>query len=499
MKAILEPSHHVLQLLSHGVASKLRDCQKRISSIYSRVAFHSLPEEILASILEYATYHPVAERGWDCEKARSIIASVKAAIKLSSVCSHFRVVALHSPNLWNRICVGMPQDMLTTCVERAGFTGLQIFFDLSIMGLKTPEPREEMMFPFLEFVISLAEVWRRFDYECFPYLCSGNPFPETEMNTLEIMTRNLHATQLSDLSVRYEDNHEDIFREGIPEGDEFDRSRWQKLLHFYSTWTLPALRSMSTINLIPIPFAGSSSIEVLSIKMDYSKNRAFDALALSAFLSTCSVLRKLSLQLTRANVLADSPFNNPIHIRRMEKVEDFSLYLDRCRTSSIEFLMDAVHFPSVTSASFTVVCSAQTNPNLNVQAVFSAPDVFPLLEALQFSVRCEGSSPDQPHPIRLPIRNLPNLKTLHLRLSGVVVEPLLDGNTVPARLSSIFLDDCRSAGRELTAEILRVIKAQGRPDKMQVLVGNTALGDQCRIEGIDSLEQEQEQEVIEVE
>ncbi len=109
---------------------QLEDCNNQITTIRSRGTFSSLPDEILSSVLEYAAFYPEAKNTvyGNREKAQSIINAVNAAIKVSSVCSRFRTLAIHSPNLWNRVCLGMPREMLATCFERVGFSAAAVRF-----------------------------------------------------------------------------------------------------------------------------------------------------------------------------------------------------------------------------------------------------------------------------------------------------------------------------------------------------------------------------------
>ncbi len=129
------------------------------------------------------------------------------------------------------------------------------------------------------------------------------------MTKLEIMTNSLHAPHLSELAVRYRDEDFVDFHEVTPREDII---HFKQILHYYSTWNLPALRRMSTIDLIPVRFSGCTSLESLSIDMGYSSRkrgertqRPFDAVGLASFLSSCPSLRKFSLKLTWAMTLTE--------------------------------------------------------------------------------------------------------------------------------------------------------------------------------------------------
>ncbi len=238
-KAILEPSCLVLQKLSACVTKQLENCKSQIEALRSRATFSSMPDEILTSVLGHAAYCPKDKyrgRGYS-GNSFFVLRAVKSAIQLSSVCSRFRHVVIHSPDLWNRVCVDMHRGLLSTCVHRSGATGIEVFFDIEI-GERT-ERWETRMFSFLEFVMSFSGTWRLFDYHCLPYLNFGNSLPEVDMAVLEVMTRNLYAPQLSELVVQYHNDDEIDFYEVTPREDLID---FQRKLHYYSSWTLPGLR-----------------------------------------------------------------------------------------------------------------------------------------------------------------------------------------------------------------------------------------------------------------
>ncbi len=224
------------------------------------------------------------------------------------------------------------------------------------------------------------------------------PLPESEMAYLEVMTNELNAPQLSELAILYREEYFAHFHA------EMDIVHFQRILHYYSTWNVPALRHMSTSNLIPIRFSGCTSLQSLSIGMDYFGNevqqRRFDAVALAAFLSSCPVLRKVSLRFFWATGLANGRSTDRVDVG---SVEELDLYLSECSASPVEYFMDAVRFPRVMSMKFVVACGENFNesnryPRNIVQAVFSNAVVFPHMKQLEFSTNFGSNIPDHnPH------------------------------------------------------------------------------------------------------
>ncbi|KLO14087.1 hypothetical protein SCHPADRAFT_996882 [Schizopora paradoxa] len=489
-RAILEPSSLVLRRLSNLIDVQLEYCIDQVDAIQSRAVFSSLPDEILSYVLEFGTHcRPVDFMGSEgmITKAASIIESVKAAVRLSSVCSRFRRLAIHIPSMWNRICVGMPQEMLAICVLRAGPTGLDIIYHNSVMHYQAPRKLAQLE-SFLEFAMPHVGTWRRFDHYCYTYL-NNRALPESEMNLLESMTNGLHSVRLSELNVRYRGDGDDFLQNSHP-----DHNQWHKIFHYYSTWSLPSLRSMSTFNLIPIPFSGSSSIGSLHVKMDFSSYgskpfRSFDAGSLSIFLSSCPVLRKLSLGLTQATLPIDAP---PINQPLPNTIEEFDLYIERCEKTSIGYFINSMRWPNVNSMAFTVRCSKGdeffSHPMENILEVSSNPDVFPSLEHLHFSGLYGFLNPYE-QPIGLPLNCIPKLKTLNLHLRGLDLDPLAKNQAIPVGLSSIVLEDS-NFGRRWVAEVWRRVQKQGRnpTQSLQIFVKDADRGTLSQVQSIEELE-----------
>ncbi len=137
---------------------------------------------------------------------------------------------------------------------------------------------------------------------------------------------------------------------------------------------------------------------------------------------------------------------------------------------------------------FIVICHENVShtywhPSNNIQVVFSNPRIFPRLEQLKFSAHCGSQNSNQVFTIPLPIHNLPSLKSLHLILSGVIIEPLVVACGVPARWSSLFLDDCWDIGRDWVVQLLRFLKVHGRLDSLHISTSNVDFGAWVRTEG----------------
>ncbi|KLO08230.1 hypothetical protein SCHPADRAFT_944623 [Schizopora paradoxa] len=360
----LRRSWLVLRKLADCIENQVEQCTDRIKVLRARKIFSLLPDEILSIVLEYAAHSPEARRG-DRPGSSALIKSVKNAIQLSSVSSRFRRVVLSSPNLWNRVCPGMSEEILGICFDRAKSSGLEIVVEMDANSTGESGPGDEDTSAFLLLVASVVRNLRSFEHRCFPkrylFRVTSTSFPEARMGVLEMITRNLNAPRLQELSVKYINGPGDLFREGSQKGASNDE--WLNKLHFYSTWTLPALRCMSATNIIPISFLGSSSIETLSINMDYYANgdprtpeRQFDADAFMAFLSSCKALKRLIVRLDSAK-MSDEGIANRRNRVEMPSVEQFDLTVVSCCPHTTKVFMDGMHFTHLAEMGLIVECN----------------------------------------------------------------------------------------------------------------------------------------------
>lgn len=515
MQELLARSCHVLKELSKLIESQVDQCTYRINTLNSM--FSVLPDELFSVVLEYAAYSPKASPSQG-DRTFAIIRSVKNAMKLSSVCSHFRRVALSSPNLWNRVCSGMSAKMFETCFDRARTSGLDAILEIITNSARERGPEDEAMTSFLVLVASAEGNLSRFDHRCFPdrNFFTSTSFPEAKAGELEVITRNLNAPRLRELNVEYIIGADEIFREGRQRGDS--DSHWLSKLHFYSTWTLPALRCMSVTNIIPISFTGSSFIETLSISLDYRASgdsrdlqKSFDANAFLSFLSTCKALKRLVVLLDSAKMSEDTTMTDRA---KMPNIEEFDLKVISCCYRTVSYLMESIPFAHVAKMGLAIECNTikhhiiESHMDGILKAIFPSSHAFPILKTLRFSVWCECQRPFSrfepstlnPIPVTVPVDKLPKLDTLHLhRMRNAKL--LLD-NGIPRSLRNIFVEPgCWSVVESWIGRLLRSLRARGKLDAKFSQITITTIVFRRRLHGYvtDALTHEELENLIALE
>ncbi len=207
----------------------------------------SLPDEILSVVLEFA-----ADQQHEDDEHKAITRTVGAATRLSHVCSRFRQLVVSSPCLWDRVCPKMHFGAISSCFARCG-RNAEVYFS-------TPSYTTGDLRQFMTTIIRSSKLWRRLVVDCDKHggLCL---FTEEIKRVGELArSRNLDVPFLTDLRILYPDR---------ALSSQYTRRKDQDRIHFYSTWSIPRLHSMTTENLIPVPFSGSKHLRSLSIELSF--------------------------------------------------------------------------------------------------------------------------------------------------------------------------------------------------------------------------------------
>ncbi len=261
MMDALRPAQEISRDVSFWISEQATACEVQISNLKLRSGLLSLPDEILSDVLAFASYHQ------DKNEQTAVKNTLDAATKLSLVCSRFRTLINSVCDLWNRLSPSMRTGTISSCLTRCGSAGIQIITSTSSSPVN--------FLPFVRRIASETHQWRRFVFNCKD-LSPGSDHI-INLGTLRFRTLDIRVPLLSKLEIRYPYTAlKDIIRNGV----------YRDPLHFYSTWSLPALRSMKTANLVPVSFSGTSSLASLSLSLNFmyhKKDRGgpFDAMALA--------------------------------------------------------------------------------------------------------------------------------------------------------------------------------------------------------------------------
>ncbi len=116
-----------------------------------RKGLSSLPDEVLAVILEVAAYSSLLN------EEQAAIQTVKAAIKLSHTSQRIRGLVVKIPNLWNNIFSTMPPQMVSACCDHLTIANAEVIMPFSSASPIPPTTISH----FIRTTSNHAKYWRR--------------------------------------------------------------------------------------------------------------------------------------------------------------------------------------------------------------------------------------------------------------------------------------------------------------------------------------------------
>ncbi len=175
----------------------------------------------------------------------------------------------------------MPEEMVATCCSRFAIADAEVALEDPMRDLRH-SPRltaSELINSFIPMVTSFSGYWHRYVHGyCYNHVNSD--FTVDELKELAALTRGLDAPFLHELVLNYS---QDALKHS-----EKRPQQYQDAVHYFTTWAMPRLASLVTVNLIPRPFQlqNSPSLKKLNMSLDYSRQGAiFSLRELSSFLS----------------------------------------------------------------------------------------------------------------------------------------------------------------------------------------------------------------------
>ncbi len=250
-----------------------------------------------------------------------------------------------------------------------------------------------------------------------------------------------------------------------------EEERFQDAIHYYSTWSLPSLSSLMTVNMIPIPFVNPVSLRCLHIKLDYEDlhehQGRINMRALVYFFASCVVLEELALTLSFARDISRLvlPLENRVSLNR---VTELAFAFNVCHIESIKAMFDVVHFPNATSMSLSIGSTHWEHEaelvNERVHGILLSilphSSAYPKLVDLRLELIVDLKPSEYTRPISLPFSSLAKVKHLVLTTNIPVIAPIPDGRCLPM-LESLALIRCTKLERDWIALLLDRLKEQG--------------------------------------
>lgn len=238
-------------------------------------------------------------------------------------------------------------------------------------------------------------------------------------------------------------------------------------IHYYSTWSMPRLASLTMGNSIPVPFTASASLSYLKITLNYEEYRGRPEQILSAliqFLANCPVLRTFALQMfcLKLRQAVESPLGIPTEFSSIETLDlNFSL----CEGSLIKSFFHVARFPNASTmdlrvVSYTIVAYVHDV----IFAVLLDSGGFPRLTNIKLDVQSVYA---YQLPVSALFPSLSNVQHLTLIMHNSGMSGIGEGPCLPA-LRSLAFKNCRQLEQEWVADLLGRLKTQGTIPQLTV-------------------------------
>ncbi|KLO04118.1 hypothetical protein SCHPADRAFT_947957 [Schizopora paradoxa] len=380
----LKIASRALLQLSECISFQATVAEKHVKTLQRRSGFSSLPDEILSIVLENAAYaaddHDRDSRPFNL-KVTAPIRTVKSATRLSHSCRRFRRLILDIPVLYSCTCSFMPPDMASTCCDRLKATNGGMDVRLYNENMEFREAKD-----FIHMAMKNSKNWHYYTH-CYSFPGGNGEVSVADLEDLAKATYKLDVPSLISVSIYYPSWTATLIQEGLRE-DPF---------HYIKTWTMPKLSSLKLSNVIPSPFAGSTSLRQLSLRMNYdgTDNGMFKLQTLIAFLVPCVLLEELAIELYFvADVLRwAAPTEPHASFDRINRVE-FTFH--ECSIRAVKSVMAALNFPKIRAVVLRISILygfSSEDPDLPLgdvddifQAIFSDSTAFSKLLDLQLYI-----------------------------------------------------------------------------------------------------------------
>lgn len=427
--------------------------------------FSSLPDEILAVVLENAAY--------DCDvdnrdgppyynyrvTSSAPIRTVRAAIKLSHSCRRFRRLILNIPAFYNRICNSMPPDMVSTCCDR--LTTTNVGMDVRLYNNST----EDM--DFIRMAMKNSKHWHHYTH----FYSSTWEIDEEFIADMEVLAKTVHkldAPSLTSVSIHYPSSTTTHIQEG----------RRQDTFFYFKTWTMPNLSMLNLGNVIPSPFAGSASLRQLSLQWNPEEDNLvmFSLQTLDAFLAPCVLLEELAIELVCVSRLL-SRVTSMGRLAKLDRLIRTNFTFRECDIHVVKTVMKELGFPSVQSMKLHILMpydSLTVDPDMPEGDVHDIllemfPDRTAFTKLSDLQLECDISRTYRPIQVSIPFVGLSKIKHLCLVTKNSILAPIPSGISLPS-LRSLSFQYCRKLEVDWIASLLGVVKANGifEPSHLEV-------------------------------
>jgi len=415
----------------------------------------SIPNEILSKILLFAVPCSQAYISNHGHAGRQIFYAFQSAVTLSHVSSQFRLVAIHTPALWNRISDSMSPEVVDVCLERSGITHLEIFLGPFVRSWGERVRRYQS---FVQTISASSERWSALTL--YDSSSRESDAPDVILNLLssiEVAFASIHAPQLKSLGIH------------IPERFTYTDLRIPVIsTRFCHTWSIPRLHAMVVRQFVPRPFSRPTALRCLDLDLgEHGEGggaflaATLDIEALHRFLASCPMLTDLHVSMVR---LADNSLASRQEPYALPCVERVSFGFHWCSVVFASAFLETVSFPTASKLNLSLGLQLTSGGELPqfLQVLFNDPSRFPTVSSLELMIECVDSefAFEGFDTINLPFAFLQNIRHLTFHVDKFVMLPLAEEDRIPP-LRSLRLTKCDSIGPHWLLRLLEKLKDQG--------------------------------------
>lgn len=353
-------------------------------------------------------------------------------INFSHVCRKFRDVALGLSTMWTSIHSGMSAKIVELYLIRSKEAGLSI----RLVNFPYRDDAITKLDKFVSLIAPTSHRWTSFEFD--PYHI---PFWREFFEVLFKYLENKDVVRLESLAICVPQAYSWLIADSdVP----------KNILHFYSTWTAPRLKSLQVASTVPLPQFGAN---LISCDLRFHNTIGFIhewlLVDLHAFLSSCHMLQELKMQV---EVLAPSP--SPLSELHLDSLVSFKTNLLSNGVSlAFQQLMACLHMPNIQQLLVKIKPDERCDAAL-INSLFKSPNDFRALRVLCLSVYGEV-------PVVFPLQQLLNqfqaLQYLTLKVTHAEFTPTLGGVRVPP-LRFLSLSNCRGMSTGLFKDIIVALR-----------------------------------------
>ncbi|KLO11376.1 hypothetical protein SCHPADRAFT_891655 [Schizopora paradoxa] len=441
--------------LSHVNAREDRDAARNLEDVAESLKATVDTLRKLQRLVEQQVMEDVAYK--DGDDGDAALVTVRAAIRLSSVCRRFRDIALRSSLFWCRISSDMHIELVRALCNR-------LTTPIGVVILKAPT---NMVVPFIQAVTSRSQYWSRFIQD---YSLTRTPlleFTQEDLQAVKPKTGFLSLPFLNELSIHYPKS-------------ELNNKPYFGVDDYYALWYTPQLKTINATNFVPDRFLMKESYTSITIKFDFLATEEEGDVTgnlrqLTEFLIRCPNVKDLSINLSylRNSLITATDLGRRLmaHTGAREifpNIEFLDFNFAHSTGPEVKAFLDSVRFPNAKSLTLHISWFSNSTTDKWTELILQEMENFaPRITDLTLNFFFIGSH----FPLRLKHIQLPNLPgILHLTITTMESRSIFlppDGPFCPC-LRNLTFSCCECLFEGWVSLLLKRLREQGNTLNLSV-------------------------------